>query len=98
MLLHGTEAEGSGRRRDQGRLWDTLCVPAVAAHRSDGKKDLVSMVPERYALSLKRLRFLMPRIDRCHLLVRFRDRLLGLPALDENPSDHMAEDVGREHL
>src|SRR2546421_997119 len=79
------------------KLWS--CYTALlSSHRSDGTKAPVSMAPARHARSLERLRFLMPRIDLCHLLVRFRDRLLGLPALDEDPLDHMAEDVGREHL
>ena len=61
-----------------------------------GNRVLMGMV--RVSRSLSRLRFLMPRIDLRHLLVCFLDRLLGLPALDEDPLDHMAEHVGSKHL
>src|SRR5438128_482554 len=49
--------------------------------------------PSRHRLALR-----IPPIDLHHLLVRLLDRLLGLPAIHQHPLDHVAKDVGGQHL
>ena len=48
--------------------------------------------------ALHRLPLRIPRIDLHYLLVCLLDRLLDLPAFDQDAVQHMADDVSGKHL
>ena len=52
----------------------------------------------KFRLGSSGLPRLVPRIDLRGLLMRFYDRLLDVPALDQHPMHHAADDEGGQHL
>ena len=92
------EAErGAGRRA----AW-TFRAAELVVQNASGERFRAALsfegtaeVPRLGSSGLPRL---VPRIDLRGLLMRFYDRLLDVPALDQHPMHHAADDEGGQHL
>ena len=91
------EAErGAGRRA----AWTFRAAELVVQNASGERfRSALSFEGTAEARAAKRgLPRLVPRIDLRGLLMRFYDGLLDVPALDQHPMHHAADDEGGQHL
>src|SRR5713101_9857907 len=100
--IYSAAREGGPRGRSARPSWSCKTPAASASARRCPSKGPPRLCREKAfevpRLGSSGLPHLVPRIDLRGLLMRFYDRLLDVPALDQHPMHHAADDEGGQHL